>query len=87
MGGWSRVTVANKNALLFAKVNLVHSGILLDSRDLQRLFMQAAWAALLPFSYKLKHPQILLRNIRVEVISGNHLVQPPAQSKVSCEDR
>ena len=49
--------------------------------------MQAAWATLLPFSYKLKHPKILGRKIRVEGTSGDYLVQPPAQSKVNCEDR
>lgn len=41
--------------------------------------MQAAWAGPLPFSYNLKYPQILGRNIRLEGTSGYHLVQPPGQ--------
>lgn len=74
-GGCSQVTVANKNALVFTKVNLVHSGILLDGWDLQRVFVQAGWAALLLFSCKPKHPKILGGKIRVEETSGDHLVQ------------
>lgn len=43
--------------------------------------MQAAWTILFLHCYMLEHLKILKRNIRVEGIFEDHLVQPPFKAK------
>lgn len=45
------------------------------------MFMQAAWTILFLHCYMLEHLKILKRNIRVEGIFEDHLVQPPFKAK------